>query len=101
MIFDSKYERAMEWLKKQDNGHGKRNVEQDNITEEDNIVGKEELPDMETIRAEALMDYEEEELKPGAKDVLALVLSAFGMILPVALVIFAMVYLVAWLMFLR
>lgn len=94
MIFDSKYERAMEWLKKQDNGHGKRNVEQDNI------VGKEELPDMETIRAEALMDYEEEELKPGAKDVLALVLSAFGMILPVALVIFAMVYLVAWLMFL-
>lgn len=98
MIFESKYERAMEWLKKQDNGHSERkNTEID----DDNITDNEELPDMETIKREALMEYEEDEVKPTAKDILALVLSAFAMILPVALVIFAMVYAVAWLMFFR
>lgn len=110
MIFDSKYDRAMEWLRKQDNGHGHKNGQNSENIElsEDNKgrssiadSNKEELPDMETIRAEALMDYEEEEIKPGWKDILAMVLSAFMMIVPVALIIFAMVCFVAWFMFLR
>lgn len=126
MVFDSKFDRAMEWLKKQDNGHGHKNIQDDehnkttesemsdnkvvvqnenmsnmSDTNESDSIDKKDLPDMETIRAEAFMDYEEDEVKPGWKDVVAMVLSAFMMILPVALIIFGMVYLVAWLMFLR